>query len=64
VIEGHVPAQDIRTLIDNAPQAKGLAVRGMPIGSPGMEMGEQEDNYTVLLFNEDGQTKPYANYPQ
>ncbi|BES73745.1 DUF411 domain-containing protein [Marinobacter nanhaiticus D15-8W] len=64
VIEGHVPAQDIHRLIAEAPQAQGLAVPGMPIGSPGMEMGDRKDPYTVLLFNEAGQSRPYANYPQ
>ncbi|MGP4845296.1 DUF411 domain-containing protein [Marinobacter sp. 1Y8] len=63
VIEGHVPAQDIHQLLKAAPKAKGLAVPGMPIGSPGMEMGDRQDTYTVLLFNEQGQTQPFAQYP-
>lgn len=50
VIEGHVPAADIRTLLDRRPQAGGLAVPGMPVGSPGMEMGEQRDPYDVILW--------------
>lgn len=50
VIEGHVPAADIRTLLDRRPKAEGLAVPGMPIGSPGMEMGEQRDPYDVILW--------------
>lgn len=63
VIEGHVPAQDIRRLISEAPDARGLAVPGMPVGSPGMAMGDRQDRYTVLLFNASGQTRPYASYP-
>lgn len=63
VIEGHVPAQDIHRLLAEAPQAKGLAVPGMPIGSPGMEMGDRQDAYAVLLFNEAGQSRPFAQYP-
>lgn len=50
VIEGHVPAADIRTLLDRRPKAEGLAVPGMPIGSPGMDMGEQRDPYDVILW--------------
>ncbi|MFO7993233.1 MAG: DUF411 domain-containing protein, partial [Marinobacter sp.] len=51
VIEGHVPANDIHRLIAEAPKAKGLAVPGMPVGSPGMEMGDRKDPYQVLMFN-------------
>lgn len=54
-IEGHVPASDILRLLKERPQAKGLAVAGMPIGSPGMEVGDRQDNYTVWLFSEHGQ---------
>jgi hypothetical protein len=60
VIEGHVPANDIRRLISEAPKAKGLAVPGMPVGSPGMEMGDRKDRYQVLMFNESGQTKVFS----
>lgn len=63
VIEGHVPAQDIRQLISRANDAKGLAVPGMPAGSPGMEMGGRQDHYQVLEFNEAGQTRVVAEYP-
>lgn len=54
VIEGHVPADDIKQLLAKRPKAKGLAVPGMPIGSPGMEMGARVDPYDVLLIA-DGQ---------
>lgn len=63
VIEGHVPASDIRRLIEQAPKAKGLTVPGMPAGSPGMEMGDHQDQYQVLIFNEEGQTRVFAEYP-
>lgn len=63
VIEGHVPASDIRRLLAERPQAHGLAVPGMPVGSPGMEMGNRQDAYSVMLFNEQGQSRPYASYP-
>ncbi|MBS3804635.1 MAG: DUF411 domain-containing protein [Oleiphilaceae bacterium] len=64
VIEGHVPASDIRRLLEEAPKAQGLAVPGMPVGSPGMEMGDREDEYQVLLFNDEGQSRVFANYPE
>lgn len=54
-IEGHVPASDIMRLLEERPNAKGLAVPGMPIGSPGMEQGNEKEPYPVVLFGEDGQ---------
>lgn len=62
VIEGHVPAKDIHRLIAEAPKAKGLSVPGMPAGSPGMEVGDRKDHFQVLLFNEAGQTRVFAEY--
>lgn len=62
VIEGHVPATDIRRLVEKKPMAHGLSVPGMPAGSPGMEMGDRKDNYQVLLFNKAGQTRVFADY--
>jgi hypothetical protein len=56
VIEGHVPAQAIRRLLAQRPQAKGLAVPGMPVGSPGMEVeGTAPETYDVILFGPSGQ---------
>jgi hypothetical protein len=60
VIEGHVPADAIKRLIREAPRAKGLAVPGMPIGSPGMEGGTPQE-YEVLLFGKEGQ-RVFARY--
>jgi hypothetical protein len=60
-IEGHVPAADIRRLLAQKPRAKGLAVPGMPHGSPGMETGRQ-DPYDVLLFQANGRTTVYRSY--
>lgn len=62
VIEGHVPASDIHRLIAEAPRATGLSVPGMPLGSPGMEVGDQKDHYKVILFNAAGQTRVFAEY--
>ena len=58
-----MPAQDIHRLIEQAPAAKGLSVPGMPVGSPGMEMGDRQDAYQVLLFNDEGQTRVFSSYP-
>ena len=59
-IEGHVPAADIRRLLAERPKAVGLAVPGMPIGSPGMEQGDRRDPYDVLLVRADGTTTVFA----
>lgn len=59
VVEGHVPADLIARLLREKPEARGLAVPGMPIGSPGMEGGTPE-RYDVLLFDKAGRTRVYA----
>ena len=51
VIEGHVPAGDVSRLLLERPTATGLAVPGMPVGSPGMEQGGRKDPYQVILFS-------------
>lgn len=63
VIEGHVPAADILRLEKEAPDAAGLAVPGMPVGSPGMEMGGARDAFDVVLWRADGTTEVFARYP-
>jgi len=56
VIEGHVPAEAIKRLLVERPQAKGIAVAGMPVGSPGMEVpGQPPQAYEVILFSTDAQ---------
>ena len=63
VFEGHIPADDIKAFLDNPPKnAKGLAVPGMPMGSPGMEYGDEKDAYAVYAFNEKGQVFTYRHY--
>jgi hypothetical protein len=62
VIEGHVPSQDIVRLLKERPDARGLAVAGMPLGSPGMETNGQKDSYDVMLFMADGTSKVFASY--
>ena len=61
-IEGHVPAADIKRLLSERPKSVGLAVPGMPLGSPGMETGRSEA-YSVLVFDEGGHSTVYARYP-
>lgn len=62
-IEGHVPASDIRRMLTERPDAVGLAVPEMPIGSPGMEMGSERDAFDVLLLFKNGSSSVYASYP-
>lgn len=63
VLEGHVPAREIRQLLREKPKALGLAVPGMPMGSPGMEMGGTGDAYNVMLVLHDGSSRVYKSYP-
>jgi hypothetical protein len=62
VVEGHVPADDIRRFLAEAPSARGLAVPGMPLGSPGMEFDNRVDPYDVLLFTAGGSVQVYASH--
>lgn len=60
VVEGHVPADLVRRLLQERPAVAGIAVPGMPIGSPGMEVGNRKDPYEVLLFEKSGRTSVFA----
>jgi len=63
LVEGHVPASDIRRMLAERPEVAGLAVPGMPVGSPGMEVeGRPADAYDVLAFQRDGGTSVWASY--
>lgn len=64
-VEGHVPAREIKRLLAEKPAAVGLAVPGMPVGSPGMDdraYGGRKDTFDVLLLALDGSTKVYQRY--
>ncbi len=61
VIEGHVPAADIDRLLKQRPKIAGLAVPGMPVGSPGMEGGKAE-HYSVIAFDKKGATNVFARH--
>ena len=61
VFEGHIPAGIVQRFLANPPEGTiGLAAPGMPMGSPGMEMGNRRDDYDVLLLNSDGSSTIYA----
>lgn len=63
-VEGHVPAADIKRLLHERPDARGLALPGMPIGSPGMESPDgRRQAYTVELVNRDGATQAFSEHP-
>ena len=62
-VEGHVPAEDIKRLLAKKPDAKGLVLPGMPMGSPGMESADGTSQpYTVELVQRDGTTKPFSQH--
>lgn len=61
VIEGHVPATDIKRLLEEQPAVTGLTVPGMPMGSPGME-GPRQDRYDVLTFTKTGETTVFSHH--
>ena len=64
VIEGHVPATEILRLLSDRPNVLGIAVAGMPVGSPGMEIdGFDTEPYDVVTFDQTGEIKIYASYP-
>jgi hypothetical protein len=62
LVEGHVPAGEIKRLLKESPRARGLVVPAMPVGSPGMEADGQKDPYKVFLVNRDGSVRTYAQY--
>jgi hypothetical protein len=63
VVEGHVPPESIRTMLKTRPRARGIAVPGMPTGSPGMEYGNEREAFNVVLFGSDGPDRILKRYP-
>lgn len=64
-LEGHVPAREVQRLLKERPDAVGLAVPGMPVGSPGMDgpaYGHRQDPYDVLLVGRNGSARVFASY--
>jgi len=62
VIEGHVPADDIKRVLKQKLQLAGLAVPAMPIGTPGMEMGDTKQPFSVIAFNKKGEVQVFNSY--
>ncbi len=62
VVEGHVPAADIKKLLAMKPKARGIAVPGMPMGSPGMEHGNHREPYNTMLIKSDGTSSVFARH--
>lgn len=63
VVEGHVPAEDLRRLLEERPEIIGLSVPGMPLGSPGMTAPSgQEESYEVLSFDRQGNVEVFARH--
>ncbi|MFN6567509.1 DUF411 domain-containing protein [Dendronalium sp. ChiSLP03b] len=63
VVEGHVPAEDIKRLLQEKPKIAGLSVPHMPVGTPGMEIGNQKDPYTVFSFDNKSKVEVFNKYP-
>ena len=61
-IEGHVPAEDIKALLYEKPEGLGLSVPNMPIGSPGMEVGDHKEPYDTLLIKKDGSSGIFRSH--
>jgi hypothetical protein len=62
LVEGHVPVEDIRKLIETRPPVRGIAVPRMPAGSPGMEAAGRKDAYDVIAFDAQGKTSVFSHH--
>jgi hypothetical protein len=62
LVEGHVPAEDVRKLVAQKPDLAGIAVPGMPIGTPGMEVGDRRESFDVLGFQNNGDIRVFNSY--
>ncbi|MDO9241262.1 MAG: DUF411 domain-containing protein [Methylicorpusculum sp.] len=62
VVEGHLPAADIEKMLKDKPKIAGISVPGMPMGTPGMEMGGRKDPYQVISFDKDNNQQIYNSY--
>ncbi|HNB52341.1 MAG TPA: DUF411 domain-containing protein [Anaerolineales bacterium] len=62
IIEGHVPITEVERLLSEKPDIAGIAVPGMPAGSPGMETGGPPEPFDVIAFDQQGNTFVYASY--
>src|SRR6056297_2174131 len=64
VVEGHVPAGDVQRMMKEKPDIAGIAVPGMPLGSPGMEYGDTRHAFDVVGFDDTGSTAVFNHYPE
>lgn len=62
IVEGHVPADDIKNLVNKKPKILGIAAPGMPMGSPGMEMEGQKQDYDVLSYDKAGHFEVFSRH--
>ena len=62
IVEGHVPAKDIQRMLKEKPAILGIAVAGMPMGSPGMEQGGMKQPFTTMAFTKDGKKTVFARH--
>lgn len=62
LIEGHVPADDIKRLLKQRPDIRGLSVPAMPVGTPGMERGERKDPFAVISFDKNNEIDVFKQY--
>jgi hypothetical protein len=62
IVEGHVPADDIARMLREKPAIAGIAVAGMPVGSPGMEQGATKQPFTTMAFTKDGRKTVFARH--
>lgn len=65
IVEGHVPAAEVKRMLETRPDIVGLAVPGMPIGSPGMEVaGSDVQPFDVIAWDQSGKAVVFAHYPK
>ena len=62
IVEGHVPAEDITRMLREKPAIAGIAVAGMPVGSPGMEQGATKQPFTTMALTKDGKKSVFARH--
>ena len=62
IVEGHVPAEDVQRMLKEKPAIAGIAVAGMPMGSPGMEQGGSKQPFNTVAFTKDGKTTVFARH--
>jgi hypothetical protein len=62
IVEGHVPADDITRMLREKPAIAGIAVAGMPVGSPGMEQGATKQPFTTMAFTKEGKKSVFARH--